>query len=220
MLGGFIKRIRFKNGRESFFKVLFFSYFLLGSFPLYAYKSCEIWWQQCLENDVPLATFENWLGDMQAQSRVAMRNHVKKMGYHSLLDAPSGLCIDYFGLQEEGIPIAYQGLDITPKLVSLAAQREIPVALGSIEKLPFEDSQFDVCYARHILEHLQHYHLALTELIRAAKREVLVVFFIKPTHLKDRINLSYHQGYALYHNAYDKEKLQSSAFFRIPKSTI
>lgn len=185
-----------------------FSLFIIFLFPLHAFKDFEIWWENCLENEVSLETFKSWLGDVDAPSRLAMRNHVKAMQYQTILDVPSGLCVDYFGLQKEKIDIAYQGVDVTPKLVALAQDLHVPIIQGSIEALPFQDSHFDVCYARHILEHLDYYEQALSELIRVAAKEVLVVFFIPPTHEKDQINLSIHNGYLLYHNRYDQSKLE------------
>jgi ubiquinone/menaquinone biosynthesis C-methylase UbiE len=173
----------------------------------YPVEDYEIWWQNCLENHVSYATFEGWIGDIHSSSRVAMRRHVKYRGYKSILDVPSGLCIDYFGFKYDGMTIAYQGVDITPRLVELAQNKSLPVVLGDIKSLLFKDNQFDICYARHILEHLNSYEQALTSLIRVAKYEVLVVFFIPPQETPN-IKSDYNNGYLLYHNTYCRQEME------------
>lgn len=184
---------------------------------VHSVEEYELWWEQCLENKVPISTFEGWLGDMNAESRVAMRRHVMQMGYKSILDVPSGLCIDYFGFKQDGMPIAYQGVDITPKLVSLARKQQIPVIVGDIKKLPFQDNQFDVCYARHILEHLDSYEQALNSLIRVAKKEVFITFFIHPEETPVR-RAYYDNDYLLYGHTYNKTELEK--FIRSNKKVL
>lgn len=189
--------------------------FLAGH--LYAAEEYEIWWEHCLEHTVPLSTFEDWLGDFHAPSRVAMRRHVEEMGYQSLLDVPSGLCADYFGFKNDQMQIAYQGLDITPKLVARAQAQNIPVVEGDIKSIPFPNNRFDICYARHILEHLASYEQAINELIRVAKKEVLVTFFIRPSE-KELIHLFYYEDYLLYGNIYLKTGLEQFVLSN-PKTT-
>ncbi len=167
----------------------------------------EQWWQQCLENRVSIATFEEWLGNYNSKSRVAMRRHIKEKGYKSILDVPSGLCIDYFGLNHDGITIAYQGVDITPKLVDLAQKQNLSVIQGDIKSLPFLDNQFEICYSRHILEHLDSYEQAINSLIRVASREVFITFFIQPKDTQV-IRSALVDGYLLYHNIYCKPELE------------
>lgn len=172
-------------------------------------KAHEQWWSNCLESKVSLKLFKKWLGGQNAESRIAMRRHIKEKGYSSILDVPCGLCVDYSGIKEENLPIQYTGLDITKKLVKNATRQGISAVLGSIERIPFEDNHFDICYARHILEHLDSYVLAVPELIRAAKKEVMIVFFLKPTsEAVDKINASPDRGFLLYHNQYSKPKLE------------
>ena len=112
--------------------------------------------------------------------RVKAINHIRQKGYTSVLDLGCGLCIDYMGYVKNGVAIKYQGLEVSQLLVDRAQGMGFPVKQGSIENIPFADSTFDVCYARHILEHLEHYKLAISEMVRVARREVLIVFFIRP----------------------------------------
>ncbi len=172
-------------------------------------KEHEIWWEKNLDLDIPYSMFAEWLGDEDSPSRRAMRRHVAVCDYQSILDAAAGLGVDYLGFKKEGVNIEYQGLDITPKLVLLAQEKEIPIMLGNIEKLPFPDSFFDICYARHILEHLDYYKTAINQMIRVAREEVLIIFFIPPKEgEEDLISLGLVKDNLLYHNAYSKEKLE------------
>lgn len=184
------------------FAVCFFMHSRSEKYPYHA------WWQLSLDKTVPFERFASWLGDVDAQSRVAMRQYVKEKGYKTLLDVPSGLCIDYFGFQRDGLCIQYYGLDITQKLVKKAQKQGIDVAWGNIERMPYPDNTFDITYARHIVEHLPYYEKALSELIRVAKYETLIVFFIPPTHKNDFIDYDKLDGHMVYHNRYNREKLE------------
>ncbi len=168
----------------------------------------EVWWEQCLDTTVPMSTFAAWLDDTKAPSRVAMRNYLRTKNYSTFLDVPCGLCIDYEGLKTEFPNMKYQGLDITEKLVAVAQGKNIPVKRGSIEQMPFNDSSFDICYSRHILEHLDNYQKAIGELVRVGSKEVLIVFFIKPDDQADAIDLSSANGALLFHNRYNKPDLE------------
>lgn len=178
---------------------------------IYATEVHEMWWEKCLDKDELNKNFgKTWGGDPHQISRVMMRQHVKKMGYTSILDVPCGLAMDYFGFKEDGISIDYLGVDITPKLVALAKERDVPVIEGSIEALPFPDSQYDICYTRHILEHLPSYENPVNELIRVAKKEVFIVFFILPDPFstKTQIHTDYVKNQFLYHNTYSLSDIE------------
>lgn len=84
-----------------------------------------------------------------------------------------------------------------------------PVVLGRIQNIPANDSSFDVTYSRHILEHLDSCEQALTELVRVAKKEVIIVFFINPIEGEsDEIVTGWADGYPIYHNRYSKTKIE------------
>jgi len=169
-------------------------------------KPHEEWWEKNIDTMVP--TFAGWLGGCSSPSRVKTRQHLRAKNYKSILDIPCGLGIDYFGYKEDSMDIEYLGIDITPKLVELAKEKNIPVRQGSIEDIPCFDSSFDVCYSRHILEHLSYYETAIQELIRVAKFEVLIIFFIKPTDAPDRIVFDTDPNWLIYHNYYNRQKLE------------
>lgn len=171
-------------------------------------KPHEQWWEHNLHG-VMNNVFAQWLGDVDAPSRVRMRNYIKSRGYKSILDVPSGLCTEFFGYQKYNVDIAYYGVDITQKLVDRALGLGINVVRGSIEEIPFADSSIEVVYARHILEHLNYYELAVNDLIRVAEKEAIIIFFIKPHARPDSIRPTTDKGHLLYHNVYNRKKLES-----------
>jgi ubiquinone/menaquinone biosynthesis C-methylase UbiE len=168
-------------------------------------KEHEQWWTL---NEDKFETFDGWLGDFDACSRVQARKHINLLGYRNVLDVPCGTCTEYFGYQKDNMAVAYTGLDITHYLVERAQQMGVTAVEGSIEKIPFQDSSFELVYARHILEHLDYYELAVSECIRVAEKEALVVFFIPPVENEaDTISYAIIDDAGLYHNIYNKEKL-------------
>lgn len=172
-------------------------------------QSHEQYWQEYAGTSGFWPQLELWLQDFHTISRVKMREYVRQQEFKTILDVPCGVGTDYFGFLHDQIAIAYQGVELTPKLVSFCQEHGIPVIQGSIEKIPFEDNSFDIAYARHVLEHLSYYHTAINELIRVAKKEVLVVFFLPPrSRVPDKINLYTVRGLLLYNNWYNKELIE------------
>ncbi|MCL4229888.1 methyltransferase domain-containing protein [Candidatus Dependentiae bacterium] len=184
--------------------ILFVSY--VSSDFCITQKEHEKWWETNVEKQ--METFASWLGGIQAESRITMREYIKNRGYKSVLDIPCGLCTELLGYKADGMDIAYLGIDITEKLITRAQSLGINAIQGSIESIPLPDSSIEVCYARHILEHLDYYELALNELIRVARDEVIVIFFIKPHKADDYICSAIDRGCVLYHNAYNKNKIE------------
>ncbi len=168
----------------------------------------ELWWQQFAGTIGFWPDLEVWARDFNTQSRKALRHYIQQHNYTSILDIPCGAGTDYFGLLQDTIAITYQGIEITPKLVDFCQQKNIPVIQGSIENIPLKDNSFDISYARHILEHLHYYHKAIKELIRVARYEVLIVFFIPPEQEPDAIYLLYPRGLPIYNNYYNKKKIE------------
>jgi len=165
----------------------------------------EQWWVKNAEKR--MGELKDWLGNEDADSRVKMRSYLKEKGYKNILDIPCGLCTEFFGYRKDGIDIDYYGADITPQLVERARKLGLNIVQASIEDLPFADSTFDICYARHILEHLSYYEKGVDEIIRVADKEALVIFFIKPQDT-EVIYAPVDVNAVIYHNQYDKHKLE------------
>jgi ubiquinone/menaquinone biosynthesis C-methylase UbiE len=188
---------------------IFFSFFgiLHASFEL---KEHEKWWQsQCCRQD-KFKQFCDGVGDEKAPSRIYVRNHILEKKYKSVLDIPCGLCVDFVNLKQSNPEITYLGIDITQLFVDRAINCSVPATLGKIQEIPVPDSSFDVTYSRNILEHLNTYQSAIQELVRVAKQEVIIVFFIKPTMVEhDAIIVCLVDGYPLFYNQYSKSKLEA-----------
>ena len=167
----------------------------------------EAWWTDKMATQYE--AFNEWVGGEDAPSRKALREHVQEKGYETFLDCACGSYREYFGFVQDGIAIDYQGMDITQPLVDLALDRGLKAVQGSIEKIPFEDSTFDIVNARQILEILTYYEVALTEMIRTAKKEVSVTFFMNLHAGKDRIKTVLRDNYPIHYNNYNKQKMES-----------
>ncbi len=129
-----------------------------------------------------------WLGGVDADSRVRIRQRIAECGYSSVVDVGAGLGIDYIGMNNLSHDCTYIGVEPSAKLREAAGKvaatfelaTPIPLVEGTIQALPFEDSSHDLVYARHIFEHLPRVDDALAEMIRVARLEVIVVFFMRP----------------------------------------
>ena len=135
-----------------------------------------------------LAELETWLGGVDAATRVRVRERIGECGYQSVLDVGAGLGLDYVGMRNLSHDCTYQGVEPSETMRKAAQQlargyglgEQIPIVAGSINALPFADSEFELVYCRHVFEHLPSFEAALAEMIRVARLEVIVVFFMRP----------------------------------------
>lgn len=170
-------------------------------------KPHEQWWEVHAGKPYWWPDFNLWLNDFNALSRKKMRAHIQKKGYRSILDAASGIGTEYIGFLHDKISIYYQGIDISPRLVAFAQEKNINIIQASIEEIPFEDQSFDVSYERHALEHLPSYEKAVSELIRVARYEVIIVFFLPLSNKDDdKLHSMLFHGNLLYHHHMNKSK--------------
>ena len=175
-------------------------------------KPHEDWWQrnlpdpQKMDSEKSGVTFRHWIKDTNAESRKAFRNLIKQNAYKSMLDCACGLCIEYHGLIKSAIDIKYSAIDITQKLVEYNLAKGIDIKQGSIEKIPHADNSFELCYGRHILEHLDQYQKALEEMIRVATHAVIITFFKPPAETEI---IDYMPDERLYHNVYNRSEMQN-----------
>src|ERR1035437_1315796 len=145
------------------------------------------WWDENAINQ--LKTLEGWIGNHTAPSKVEARRHVAQSGYKSILDVGCGLCSEYAGYKADGYEIEWRGVDSCADLVNLTIPRmPFKVTKADAELLPFPDKFFDVVYIRHVLEHLKSCQAAIREAVRVARKEVLIVWFLRPTYEKASIN--------------------------------
>lgn len=170
------------------------------------------WWNKNVE--ARMEDFKSWIGDFNYPSKIYCRQYVAKQGYKSIIDCGCGLATDYFGFKNDNYQIDYTGLDSCKYLVQLNANYGIHMIEAELEApLDIADNSYECVYCREVLEHLASYEITLSEFIRIANKEVLIVFFIKPD---DSEEINYWDAEDLYHNKYEKEKLET--FIRsIPK---
>ena len=164
----------------------------------------QTWWDDNLENRFD--DYLKWLGDKNAESRVFIRDNIKKMEVKSIADFGCGPCIEYTALTEDGYEFKYLGIDSCIHIKGVTDELKIPFLKAPIEKTGLEDGSFELSYSRHVLEHLPTYKDALEEMIRVSNKYVLNVFFIKPTN-DEKIN--YWKEENLYHNTYSKGEIEN-----------
>lgn len=162
------------------------------------------WWNNNI-NDYTLSQFKSWVGDFNSHSKKVTRDYIIKNNYKSIIDMGCGLCDMYYGFKNDNYKIDYVGVDSCDYFLNLAKSKNINVIKGLIgEKLNIEDNKYDVVYSRHVLEHLPTYKQALGEFIRIAKKEVIIVFFIKP---QENEKIVFNND--LYHNTYSKKDINN-----------
>lgn len=178
-------------------------------------KNYETWWENNLGsekylhngqwyNSPTVTSFESWMGDHNSPDRVKVRSLFVE--YNSLLDAgcgaaPEAQAIDYN---------KYTGMDITQRLVDYNISRGIKCVKGSLNNIPFEDNAFDIVISRHVTEHMSSIENPLNEMIRVAKKQVLISFFIKPEYTDHhRISLdNANTEWEIYHNRYSQTLIE------------
>lgn len=164
------------------------------------------WWNNNIETR--MGDFKAWIGDFNQPSKVYCRKYIAENQYKSILDCGCGLATDYYGFKEDNYTISYMGLDSCKFLVESNQNQGISMIHAELEtNIPILDNCYEVVYCREVLEHLSFYEKCFNEMIRIGSKEVLVVFFIKPGPEEDQIN--YWETEDLYHNKYDKEKLEN-----------
>lgn len=180
----------------------------------------ENWWESNLDGRHKLAdgrnleieTFAEWMGEVDAPDRKLARSLI--MGGEenvSVLDIGCGTCPEYTGLSAEySDKFNYTGVDYTDKIVKHNIDKGLNVFQGDVRNLNLTDKSFDVVHCRHVLEHLDDFTLALGEMIRVAKKRVVVPFFIGPNNTNQNvINYdTYMSVEKIYNNNYSRVKIE------------
>lgn len=110
-----------------------------------------------------------------------------------VLDVAAGSCVNYEVFKNTGVQCQYTGYDLTQKLLDHAKSlygNEIDLVKGHAQSLPFKDKSFDCVLIRHLMEHLvpPSEELVLSEALRVASKEVILVFFLMPNNGQEHIN--------------------------------
>jgi ubiquinone/menaquinone biosynthesis C-methylase UbiE len=168
-------------------------------------NKADSWWN--VNINTRIEDFKSWTGNENVESKIYLRSHIINKAYKSCLDCGAALCLDFNGFKKQNYNIEYHAIDTCEFFIQEALNKNIDLTLSSIEKIDKEDKYVDVVYCRHVLEHLSGYKHAINEMIRVAKKEVLILFFIKPSD-KENISYAFYENSFLYHNTYNKEKFK------------
>lgn len=166
------------------------------------------WWNANLPGK--LADFERWVAGPMDPSRCAVREIVRSRGYRSMLDCGCGTCATLDGFIHDGYAVDYTGIDTCGYLVERMAKRQdehVRVLKADIELLPFPDKSFDVVLCRDVLEHLDGYWKAMDHMLRVAKNEVMVSWFLRPCE-PERLTTERLGGVTLRHNWYSRNAIE------------
>jgi len=196
-----------------------FSFLLMVSIPLCTFcgdaflkKADSV--DSVVESETVLKQFSmmqllnGWLNGPDAISRLMFRRYVMDNGYTSVLDVGCGLCFEYYGFAQARYAVDYCGVEPIQELVDCACSKGISCVRGSVERLMQEDDSVDVVYARHVLEYLSYYEQALSEMLRVAKKAVVVMFAVNPDSNDEIVNDISIFGSHLYHNKYNRDKIE------------
>ncbi len=164
------------------FKTLFIlTMYILSSYQMAAKNlPGRMWWEHNYSNYCD--QFERWWGDINAPSRVFMRNEIICNNYKNILDVGCGFATDLQGIRFYNLPVVYTGVDITPSFISRAQLLKMNVSLADAHCLMFGDKSFDIVYARHLFEHEPDFKDIISEFIRVARHEILIIFYKKLVH--------------------------------------
>jgi SAM-dependent methyltransferase len=82
----------------------------------------------------------------------------------------------------------YTGVDVTPNFVERCRVRypEADFRVDDGFNLSFEDGRYDVVFNKDILRHLENPEVMVSELLRVARRQVIVVTYLHPDHPTSR----------------------------------
>lgn len=164
----------------------------------------QTWWNNNVQK--MLGTFNIWIGDENAETKVYSRRYIYSLGFKSIVDLGCANASMYNGFQKENYNIEYTGVDSCTYLVEENKKRGINCLLSDVIKTPFQDNSFEIVYSRHIIEHQAEFKEYLEETIRIAQKEVLHIFFKVPGD-KEIINYTEHDN--LYHNTYSKQDIET-----------
>ena len=140
----------------------------------------------------------------------------------TVLDVACGTAVNWECWKGMGVKCQYTGLDLTQQFLDIAKEKygdEIKLQRGFAQEITslFPPESFDVVIIRHLLEHIHqgHYEDVVRQALAAAKREVIIVFFLQPHNNEADIiqerssNIPDHPEVTHFWNEYSWPKLQN-----------
>lgn len=163
----------------------------------------QTWWDNNLKTR--FNEYLGWLGDSSADSRKFIKQYIKDLNIHSLVDFGCGPAIEYYNLKNDNYNITYLGVDSCLHIKELHEKNNVPFLYSNVEESGLNENMSELSYTRHVLEHLPTYSKLLDEMIRISSKYIVVIFFIKPSN-EERINFNAVDN--LYHNMYNKSDIE------------
>jgi len=176
------------------------------------FKDWELWeqkWSQKKVNRIWSEKVKNRVWQQDPAYKLVAES-CAKYG-HTVLDIGCGGGIQYAAIHEFYPEIDYTGVDITPKMLNAAHSLfpDVKFEWGDAAELQYANSQFDVTFLRHVLEHhpLSNGQKILHEALRVARNAVLTLFFIEPQDIKEDIIVKQKES-GFYLNTYSTRWLE------------
>ena len=167
-------------------------------------KKVASWWDIQAECDTESLRKE--CGDENSETITYVCNYIKHKGYNSLVDLGCGFAQMAYALKKNSINIEYTGVDNSSYFNKLNRSNTIHIINNDVRNLTdINDSEYDYALMRHVIEYQPHYMDTLNELVRVAKREIGIVFFIKPG--TDTV-INYDSNSGLFKNIYSKTDIE------------
>lgn len=161
------------------------------------------WWNKNLEHKID--AFKSWIGDHTAETKQTAAAYISKKKYKTVLDIACGTASFKKALELAGSKARYTGVD-SANYWKLKGHDFTLVQNDAEDLKDILDKSFDVVFMRHILEHLPTFQRGLSEALRVAKKEVIVVFFNKPAD-KEEIRTVFDDG-VVYTNIYSTKDIE------------
>ena len=167
------------------------------------------WWENNLNAESGWAELEGWLETSEIKSREYIFDFIEKNNIKDVLEIGPGVFIDHRLFFSRNTDISYKCADITTQIVDRGKNMGIESYHCDIQKTELDDSNFELVYCRHVFEHLPEFNKALEEMLRIAKKYVIVVFWMLNDDTEEENIISYDERLGLYHNKYSKKKIYS-----------
>ena len=203
----------------------FIKKFLVFAKNIFVKTPNKTYWQKTMQIVGP-AVKEDFDKTGQKQTRDAIEKFIINHSNRNtlLLDAGCNTAIEGYRLFNKKYKGNYYGVDSNPRAINfakynLSEYKKNLLVVSDLEKLPFKNKFFEIVLIKDIIEHQRYYENILTELVRVAKKYLILSLFIKLTDKDEDVIKIHKDGYYL--NKYSKKLLFnffSNNGFKKPKS--
>ena len=119
----------------------------------------------------------SWCGDYNTSVKTYIRNEIKNKKNIKFLDCGAGTFSQYFGFKDNGIEVDYTATEITKKYIEYGLSKNLNVIECPLNKMPFEDNQFDITSCIDVMNHQLEFDKHIKEMLRVTKDVLYISFF-------------------------------------------